>query len=386
MRDWICGFFMAWGMFLAIPCPRKIWSESARQKMLVCMPLVGLLAGGVWAGAWLLLRGAPGPVRAAVCAAAPWLVTGFMHLDGYMDVCDAVLSRRDLATRQRILLHATPSLLFTLAYAGACLIWKDHPVYAYSEWKSLVTNPPSLIRTLYLLAYIIQSGIYAKLFLHERHTYLSLLGGVKTEDRWLKLGQVTSAFFLASGIGLCTLSLALNPYLPHEITVTFLFTVFYFAFGIFYANFSSTYRDVRTRIREQNSAFSPPAGADMEELICYLQPDDDNNRLFKDIEAYFQKEQPYLDPDFRISDLPRTIGANPHKLSTAVGRATGLTVQDYVLRLRIGHSADLLLLPENAERTIEDIAFSSGFQSTSTYNRNFLKLMKTTPSRFRSRT
>ena len=209
---------------------------------------------------------------------------------------------------------------------------------------------------------------------------------MKTEDRWLKLGQVTSAFFLASGIGLCTLSLALNPYLPHEITVTFLFTVFYFAFGIFYANFSSTYRDVRTRIREQNSAFSPPAGADMEELICYLQPDDDNNRLFKDIEAYFQKEQPYLDPDFRISDLPRTIGANPHKLSTTVGRATGLTVQDYVLRLRIGHSADLLLLPENAERTIEDIAFSSGFQSTSTYNRNFLKLMKTTPSRFRSRT
>lgn len=297
-----------------------------------------------------------------------------------------LLFNEQYATRQRILLHATPSLLFTLAYAGACLIWKDHPVYAYSEWKSLVTNPPSLIRTLYLLAYIIQSGIYAKLFLHERHTYLSLLGGVKTEDRWLKLGQVTSAFFLASGIGLCTLSLALNPYLPHEITVTFLFTVFYFAFGIFYANFSSTYRDVRTRIREQNSAFSPPAGADMEELICYLQPDDDNNRLFKDIEAYFQKEQPYLDPDFRISDLPRTIGANPHKLSTAVGRATGLTVQDYVLRLRIGHSADLLLLPENAERTIEDIAFSSGFQSTSTYNRNFLKLMKTTPSRFRSRT
>ena len=75
MRDWICGFFMAWGMFLAIPCPRKIWSESARQKMLVCIPLVGLLAGGVWAGAWLLMRGAPGPVRAAVCAAVPWLPT-----------------------------------------------------------------------------------------------------------------------------------------------------------------------------------------------------------------------------------------------------------------------------------------------------------------------
>ena len=125
MRDWICGFFMAWGMFLAIPCPRKIWSESARQKMLVCMPLVGLLAGGVWAGAWLLMRGAPGPVRAAVCAAAPWLVTGFMHLDGYMDVCDAVLSRRDLATRQRILKDSHCG-----AFAVICMV-----LLAMGQWS-----------------------------------------------------------------------------------------------------------------------------------------------------------------------------------------------------------------------------------------------------------
>ena len=125
MRDWVYGFFMAWGMFLAIPCPRKIWSESARQKMLVCMPLVGLLAGGVWAGAWLLLRGAPGPVRAAVCAAAPWLVTGFMHLDGYMDVCDAVLSRRDLATRQRILKDSHCG-----AFAVICMV-----LLAMGQWS-----------------------------------------------------------------------------------------------------------------------------------------------------------------------------------------------------------------------------------------------------------
>ena len=47
MRDWVYGFFMAWGMFLAIPCPKKLWSETARRKMLVCLPLVGLLVGGI---------------------------------------------------------------------------------------------------------------------------------------------------------------------------------------------------------------------------------------------------------------------------------------------------------------------------------------------------
>ena len=42
-------------------------------------------------------------VCAAVLAALPFLLTGFLHLDGFMDCCDAILSRRDLPTRQKIL-------------------------------------------------------------------------------------------------------------------------------------------------------------------------------------------------------------------------------------------------------------------------------------------
>ena len=86
MSEWLDGFSMAWGMFLAIPCPLRRWNEKAREKMLVCLPLVGLAVGGIWLGLYLLLR------HAAIGG-----------LDGYMDVCDAVLSRRELATRQRIL-------------------------------------------------------------------------------------------------------------------------------------------------------------------------------------------------------------------------------------------------------------------------------------------
>ncbi len=117
MSDWIYGFFMAWGMFLAIPCPKKIWRESARRHMLACLPLVGLLVGGVWVLCAWAAGFLPRPVGALLCAAAPWLVTGFMHLDGYMDVCDAVLSRRDLAARQRILKDSHCG-----AFAVICLV------------------------------------------------------------------------------------------------------------------------------------------------------------------------------------------------------------------------------------------------------------------------
>lgn len=105
MKTQITAFFMAWGMFLSIPCPAKIWDEKARPWQLVYLPLIGLLVGGIWALAAYLtgLFGKLPAVCAAILAALPFLLTGFIHLDGFMDCCDAILSRRDLSTRQKIL-------------------------------------------------------------------------------------------------------------------------------------------------------------------------------------------------------------------------------------------------------------------------------------------
>jgi adenosylcobinamide-GDP ribazoletransferase len=98
-------FFMAWGMFCAIPCPYPRWDTEKRPAMLACFPLIGLVVGGIWAlAAWLLgLAGGLGLFGPAVLAFLPYLLTGFIHLDGFMDCCDAILSRRDLPERQRIL-------------------------------------------------------------------------------------------------------------------------------------------------------------------------------------------------------------------------------------------------------------------------------------------
>ncbi len=129
MSDWVYGFFMAWGMFLAIPCPKKIWRERARRKMLSCLPLVGCIVGGVWVLCACLAQWLPKPLAAALLAAAPWLVTGFLHLDGYMDVCDAVLSRRDLATRQRILKDSHCG-----AFAVICMV-----LLALTQWSAFLS-------------------------------------------------------------------------------------------------------------------------------------------------------------------------------------------------------------------------------------------------------
>lgn len=105
MKRILHGLGMAFGMFCAIPCPYHGWDESARPLTTVFLPVVGAVTGGLWYVLSLLLGWLriPAAAGAAVMTVFPWLITGFIHLDGYMDCSDAILSRRELAEKQRIL-------------------------------------------------------------------------------------------------------------------------------------------------------------------------------------------------------------------------------------------------------------------------------------------
>jgi len=105
MRSYLHALAMCQSMFCAIPCPWNVWDENARDKMLIFLPLVGLEIGLLWALlSWLsALLQLPVLIRGILLCAWPYVVTGYMHLDGYMDVTDAVKSWRDLARRREIL-------------------------------------------------------------------------------------------------------------------------------------------------------------------------------------------------------------------------------------------------------------------------------------------
>ena len=111
MKDIITGFFMAWGNFSWIPCPCKVWDEKAKKWMLALMQFTGLLAGLgqllVFTVASLLVKyeilNSHFIVVAGILTIVPFFLTGFIHVDGFMDCCDAIMSRRDIEQRQKIL-------------------------------------------------------------------------------------------------------------------------------------------------------------------------------------------------------------------------------------------------------------------------------------------
>lgn len=127
---YIKGFFMAWGMFCSIPCPRRQWDEDARHAMLSMFPLIGLVLGVAVGICWYVMEliGLPPAFIGVMLTAIYFYLTGFIHIDGFMDCSDALLSRRpDMDERQRILkdshvgAFAVISLLFVLLMFSASM-------------------------------------------------------------------------------------------------------------------------------------------------------------------------------------------------------------------------------------------------------------------------
>ncbi len=103
---YVRGFLMAWGMFCWIPCPYKEWRMEDRRAQVAMLPLVGALIGVIVCLIWWLLSliGCSGLLTGAVLTGVYFLLTGFIHIDGFMDCCDAILPRHpQMQERQRIL-------------------------------------------------------------------------------------------------------------------------------------------------------------------------------------------------------------------------------------------------------------------------------------------
>lgn len=145
----IVAFAMALGMFTALPVPWRPWDESARGWMLATLPLVGAVLGLIWAGLALLARAIlPAGLAAAAVAALPLLLTGCIHLDGFMDACDALLSWRPLEERLRILKDPHAG---SFAVAGAALLM----LFSYAAAQGI---PAERLRALALVPILSRCG------------------------------------------------------------------------------------------------------------------------------------------------------------------------------------------------------------------------------------
>lgn len=105
MKKYFKGFLMAISMFTVIPLPKYEWDDEGGKNIMKFYPIIGLIVGIIWYGVFRLLDllDASTIVTTAITLITPFILTGMLHLDGFMDVCDALLSRREKNEKLRIL-------------------------------------------------------------------------------------------------------------------------------------------------------------------------------------------------------------------------------------------------------------------------------------------
>ena len=134
MQRYLKGLYMSFGMFCSIPQPAHLWDDRCANLVLPCFPLIGGIIGAMWWGIakLLVLSGLHIMPASALVALVPFLASGFLHLDGFMDTSDAVLSRRPIDDKYRILKDPHTGS-FSVIMLGVLFVLQFVCVYALIE-------------------------------------------------------------------------------------------------------------------------------------------------------------------------------------------------------------------------------------------------------------
>ncbi len=94
------------------------------------------------------------------------------------------------------------------------------------------------------------------------------------------------------------------------------------------------------------------------------------------------EEQLYINPELTLNELAQVLDVHPNNLSQVINTFENKNFYDYINSKRIEHFIKLTSNPENRKFTILSLAFDSGFNSKSSFNKYFKKVTEVTPSEF----
>jgi len=87
--------------------------------------------------------------------------------------------------------------------------------------------------------------------------------------------------------------------------------------------------------------------------------------------------------DISVTDVGQAVGLHPNYAMTLFRAACGMTLKEYITRLRVGHAQRLLL---TTDQKITGVAMNSGFNTPSRFYEAFSKIAGKTPSAYKRAT
>jgi AraC-like DNA-binding protein len=114
------------------------------------------------------------------------------------------------------------------------------------------------------------------------------------------------------------------------------------------------------------------------------EPDDEDRRLFVEMDTQVTRDRLFLKPGLGREDLMRLIGVDKNRFGKMMGKYSDASnTSVYINSKRVEFGARLLL--EHPEYTIATVATECGMSNTVTFNRIFKDTYNMTPSEYREK-
>ncbi len=108
--------------------------------------------------------------------------------------------------------------------------------------------------------------------------------------------------------------------------------------------------------------------------------------IYTGLTKVINEEKIFVNPELTLAELAQTLDVHPHNLSQVINTYEEKSFYDYINLKRIEEFKRIVALPENRKFTLLALAHDCGFNSKTSFNRNFKNLTGLSPSDYLKQT
>jgi AraC-like DNA-binding protein len=303
----------------------------------------------------------------------------------FMYVYLLVMISRNSKILPGYLLHGIPFIAFTIYFMFDFYFLNGAEKIAYIEKQANDPYPVIILLNVLILAagplYIMLSLLRLRTHMNNIANNFSYTEGVNL--RWLR--------YVISGLTFIWLMVVLSnilskvPVITDSLSENIIYmsvTIAVFFLGYYGIKQKAIYIDSPKSVKAIKKLATGKRPGQIQKVDDLSQKEDKEVVYMTTLLDFFDTEKPYLNNKLSLKEVADALNIPLNLLSSVINRQTGKSFFNFVNSYRVTEFMSRLADPANKNYTLMAIAYESGFNSKSSFNRIFKDYTGLTPSEF----
>lgn len=281
------------------------------------------------------------------------------------------------SSKRKKLLHFIPFILGLVSLFPFLLSKPEEKISVYLQEG----NPYSLLMSIFFLSIMLSGASYILLSLHKIYQHRKRI--VK-EYSYIEKINLKWLFYLILGLSaIWLISLfAGDQYIFSSVVLYSIFIGYYGIkqVGIFTNQYiTESHAFPKSYAKQVSEAeIKPQTSKYIKSALSSSQLESIHNGLVQ----LMQQKKIYQTPELSLTDVAKELNVHPNSLSQVINRVEQKTFFDYINYLRVEEFKKMVANPQSQQFTLLSLAYECGFNSKTSFNRNFKKVTGIPPSKY----